>query len=707
MSRRHRSGLLRRLEVTMVGVALISVLLLSGINYVFARVLVSESVEAQLTALADTRVQALERGAIRLQADAATLAVSPSVVDGLEALAAGYAELERVELTPEQSAQLDGAYDIAVEELVDTGGFDLPTGAVMPTSNAGRALQYNYILENPFDFGERAELDDAGDGSDYSAAHAEYHPVLRALARNSGWSDLLLVDAATREVVYSVDKHIDIGTNVTTGPWAQNGLGDVIDRLTSTTVGEAVVGEMTFYVPARGEATIFLATAVRSGSEVTGAIITMLPVDLLTDLITGSQDWESLGLGKTGDVYLVGPDQTLRTEPRTWLDDPEAFLTTALARSGDEPIIEQMRLVGSPALRQVVDNAAIEAALNGDQFVGRVGSFDGDRTFAASGPVVLGNETWAVVVEQDRSEANEGLWTLLRSVLLVMVVLLPITALLGVWLARSLTRPFRQLVDAARCIARGESAPTVSTLGKNELGDVGRQLERVAARLDEEADRIAAEESQINEILGAVLPLRLVDRVRCGEETIADLVDTASAMSFLVHGVPEATGSNQDTVFELLEHLVAEVDRLAEEFEVQRVRLSTSNALFVAGLGQPGACVDDAVRFTVAIIDMVVSAGREYGQELTVRAGVATGDVASGVIGQQQLAFSVWGEPVSTAFSLASLAQPGEILIDTEVHDVMADETVEVWEMVRREDLPGLDENVEAWSISRRTPAAS
>ncbi len=285
-------------------------------------------------------------------------------------------------------------------------------------------------------------------------------------------------------------------------------------------------------------------------------------MERITDLATAGQDWDLLGLGETGDIYLVGGDGTLRTDPRDWLDDPEAFLVDHFERNGDQALIDQMRLVGSAVLTEPVDNRAVETALSGDTFIGKVSNYRGDATFAAAGPVRLGGQDWVVVVEQDRSEALSGLSSLLRSTLLLVAVLLPVTALLGWWMARSLTRPFGQLVDAAGRIADGEPATGVGRLGNNELGDVGRQLEIVATRLEAEEAAIVAEEEQIIDVLGAVIPPRLIDRVRRGEQGIEDLLDTATAIAFVIEGIPEASGSDQDMVFEITEHLADGVRRV-------------------------------------------------------------------------------------------------------------------------------------------------
>jgi class 3 adenylate cyclase len=102
-------------------------------------------------------------------------------------------------------------------------------------------------------------------------------------------------------------------------------------------------------------------------------------------------------------------------------------------------------------------------------------------------------------------------------------------------------------------------------------------------------------------------------------------------------------------------------------------------------------------------MELVASAGDEFGQPLTVRAGIATGDVASGVIGEQQVTFSVWGEPVSMAFTLASLALPGEVLVDAVVSEGVGSQ----WTIEPREGLAGLDDNIEAWTIRLSQPAGS
>jgi len=75
----------------------------------------------------------------------------------------------------------------------------------------------SYTSDNPFPKEYRAGLDDAGDQSRYSDLHRGLHRELRPWIAQSGVYDVLLVDAKGN-VVYSVAKESDFGTNFVDGP---------------------------------------------------------------------------------------------------------------------------------------------------------------------------------------------------------------------------------------------------------------------------------------------------------------------------------------------------------------------------------------------------------------------------------------------------------------------------------------------------------
>lgn len=710
MSGARHKGLRRRILVTLTGVALVSVVVISAVTYLFAWLLISDGVEAQLTAVRDTRVEAIEAGMSNIESQTSTLAANPSVVEALTDLSREFGRLDD-DLSSDQIADLTEIYDTEVLPPFVAAGVDLPAIDLVPASAAGRYIQHHYITRNPNAFDDRDQLDDGGDGSSYSAAHAEHHPLLRTLLGTTAMSDLLLVDADTGDVVYTTKKRIDLGTNGFNGPYATRldgvraGLGAVLDRLSTVAVGETVVSDSVFYVPTAGDPVFFLAAAVRSGSDVIGAVVTEVPVELVTAVMTAGQDWGLLGLGETGETYIVGPDRTLpddgaaelRSDSRLWLEDPEEYLRLHVDRYGDRAAADLIQTVGSPVLLQQVDNAAVAAALDGEEFTGTVTNYLGVKTLAVSAPTQAGGLDWGVIVEFDKSESDAALRSLLRRILIVLAFLLPAIAITGILLAPILTRPAESLVRSAAEIADGNLDAEVEDFGRNELGDLGRQLRGVARQLELREQAISDEERHINDVLTALLPARLVDRVRRGEQVVEDIFDTATAVSITVEGVPEPTGVNQDIAPAITERLNKEAEILMERFDVERIRQSSDNGLYLCGLDQDDAQVASAAEFALAVLEMLDEVGTEFGQALTARVGLSAGDVATGVLGTSQLSFGVWGDAPGIAVTLASLARPGQVLADRTVVAQLGRQ----WEVGAVEQLPGLADDIEVYAIGK------
>jgi class 3 adenylate cyclase len=663
--RRLRSGSLRaRLTRTLVGIGLLSVVLLATVNFFVVRSLLDNSTRNQLETLRDLRTDAIELAVDRLLTRVSVFGTDPGVAESLGELEDGYLAIGD-ELTEQQLDDLAAAYEPVIGRY-DAAGVDRPPiDELVPDSLPGRYVQYQYIAANPGE--DRAAMVDAGDGSAYSEAHVANHEFLRSLAAGLGASDLLLVGLESGEVVYSTSKRIDLGTDVVEGPYVDSGLGVALDELSGAAVDAAVVADTTFYLPDSAAPVLHVATAVRANAEVIGAIVVTIPSARLTDIVNASGQWDLLGLGDTGDAYVVGADLRLRTVPRTWAEDPDRYLDRFGDETGDDRTAGLMEFTGSPVLLQTVDNEAVQQALDGDDFIGGVDNYLGHSTLAASAPVGVDDLGWVIVTEQQTDETQRELDRFVVSILVLLAILLPVLALVGVLLARALARPVRPLVEAAGRIADGDYDAGVPDLGRNELGDVGHQLEAVAAQLGEQEASIEAEEDRIVTMLESVLPRALVDRVRSGERELAEIVDTATVVSIALRGIP--SGTEQDAVVELTSRLADEAGRLAAEHDVERGQIALQQQIFVSGRGVPGAEVEAALAFTRALLDAVPEIGREFGVDITARAGLSAGLVASGVLGSQQVSFTAWGSSVSAAIELTGRADDGQMLADGTVVD--------------------------------------
>ena len=99
----------------------------------------------------------------------------------------------------------------------------------LPQSAAGRLLQSIYIVQNPNPIGEKRRLDRAHQTFDYNGLHRLYHPLIRDYSETFGYYDIFLFDLEGN-LIYSVSKETDFGTNFLDGPYQNTNLAEVFEQ---------------------------------------------------------------------------------------------------------------------------------------------------------------------------------------------------------------------------------------------------------------------------------------------------------------------------------------------------------------------------------------------------------------------------------------------------------------------------------------------
>ena len=307
----------------------------------------------------------------------------------------------------------------------------------------------------------------------------------------------------------------------------------------------------------------------------------------------------------------------------------------------------------------------------------------GRRTLTFAAPVGAEGLDWVIVAEIPNAESGESLRMFRNRLLIVGGLLVPIVWLLSAALSKRMTRPVGPVVSAAAAIAGGDLETTAPDLGRNEFGDVARRLNVVASDLRRQRQSLQDEEREITRLLLSALPPRLVELIRSGERQVEDLIDTATVITMTVEGVFGQPGLDTETAVDLGARLSADLEEAAGRLGIERVRSSSSQHLFVAGLDTPDAEADSALRFMVEARPLLDRFAEETGLVITYHAGLAAGDVLAGVLSGDQLAFGVFGEPAELALTLDSAAADGQVL----VHRSVVDELREQWDL---EAAPGL-----------------
>lgn len=177
-----------------------------------------------------------------------------------------------------------------------------------------------------------------------------------------------------------------------------------------------------------------------------------------------------------------------------------------------------------------------------------------------------------------------------------------------------------------------------------------------------------------------IFPSSIVNRLKGGEDTIADEYQASILFADIVHFTQSSSELGPVKIVKILNELFREFDDLTEKFGVEKVK--TIGDCYMVAAGVPTPASDHVIRIAEFALEMRKALER-FNQanrlNLTMRVGMNCGTVIAGVIGHKKFIYDVWGDVVNTASRMESTGIPGEIQI-TERMALILDDKFEVEE---------------------------
>lgn len=337
-------------------------------------------------------------------------------------------------------------------------------------------LQYHYIFANPHPVGEKYKLESpSNEFSSFSSAHGSYHRTFLEYADKLGFGDVYLVDADGR-VNYSLNKGFELGTSLVDGPFANSGLGKAFRAALKIKKGELAFEDYSAYAPLNDAPVSFIASPLTKFNRVRGVLIVQFPIDTIDAIMTNDREWASVGLGTSGEAYLVGPDSTLRNISRMNAEQPENYLAQ-LTKDGElsSQTIAAIAARGSGIGLQKVLSQATEHALEGKSGFETIEHPDGRQLLSAYAPISVSGFDWAIVSEIDSDEAfasaSELAADLSLSLTLLTMAVMVVAILFVLFLARIIFQPIHAITTNMHEIAQGRAQldSRLDDRGDNEI----------------------------------------------------------------------------------------------------------------------------------------------------------------------------------------------------------------------------------------------
>jgi PAS domain S-box-containing protein len=443
-----------------------------------------------------------------------------------------------------------------------------------PEDEDARLMQSMYITANPHPTGSKHLLDNLEDGSSYSQAHEIYHPVIRDFLERFGYYDIFLVDVDSGgHISYSVFKEVDYGTSLLEGPYSETNFAEAY-RAARDADDPNFVKLVDFepYAPSYNAPAAFIASPIFDGDEKIGVLVFQMPIDRINNIMTSHQNWSDVGLGDSGETYIVGDDFLLRNQSRFLIEDSENYFNTIEEIGVPLETRAKIRNFDSTIGLQEVKTEGTQAALSGETGTDIFPDYRGVPVLSAYKPLSIAGVNWAIMSEIDREEAFASIRALgIRTLGVVAILIVGIVALAVVF-SRTITRPLEELTATADELATGNLDVEVSYKDQgDEIGVLACSFDsmRVSMKdlIENLEERVAERTAELE---------RATERVRSIVENASDAIITIDSDQNIVLFNPESEKTfgytQEEVVGRPLTMLMVEKSRAIHPHEVDRFR---------------------------------------------------------------------------------------------------------------------------------------
>ncbi|MCK8826805.1 methyl-accepting chemotaxis protein [Natroniella acetigena] len=399
------------------------------------------------------------------------------------------------------------------------------------------------------------------DSQEYAEAEALYDEELSNFNNTYGYYDLFLIDL-DGNVIYTVAEEDDLGTNLVTGSYSDSGLAEAYQEGLS---GISLI-DFSMYEPSDEPASFIGAPVIDDEGVQLGVVVLQTSIDQINSIMQ-----ERAGLGESGETYLVGTDNLMRSD----------------SRFSDESTILDLE----------IDMETANRALQGQSGVEIVPDYRGIDVISAYTPVEIAGVNWALLSDIDEAEVMESVYELLRIIVVILVVIVILAILVG-WLSikKLVTDPINRFKEE---ISNNDLTSDIEVKSQDEIGQASVALNKMKSNLREMVIQLR---DKIESLLAYSEELSAsAEEGNATIETTNDLIENMAA------GIEEISASAQE-VASFSEEANSQADKGSQNIE------STVNKIEE---------INRSVNKTVEVINELDSTSEEIGRIIELITGIA------------------------------------------------------------------------------------
>ena len=206
-------------------------------------------------------------------------------------------------------------------------------------------------------------------------------PRMKGVMKDNGWKNIYLMDNLG-SIIYSFNRGTDLGLSIPQSELSNQGIGKAFKAAQKAEPRSVIMTDLEPYAPLGGEPTGFMMAQILDETEkVRGYIAFQIPQDQINKIMLRRN-----GMGKTGESYLVGQDNRMRSD--SFLDK-KGYSVDASFKNGT-----------------TVNTEAVNRALAGEKGQQVIISYNGNPVLSCWDVVDVGDGVrWAIISEIEVAEA--------------------------------------------------------------------------------------------------------------------------------------------------------------------------------------------------------------------------------------------------------------------------------------------------------------
>lgn len=182
---------------------------------------------------------------------------------------------------------------------------------------------------------------------------------------------------------------------------------------------------------------------------------------------------------------------------------------------------------------------------------------------------------------------------------------------------------------------------------------------------DESFRQLEDQKQKSEELIHRIVPAYIAEKILGRSSTVADWHSEASVLFATIHGFEQLYRRvSAVQLVELLGKVFGEFDELVNGRRVEKINTLGTNYVAVTGIGPGGVSHDELAEVAIGMREIITRFSDTVRHPFSLRVGISTGDVVSGVIGDSRPSFDVWGRTVEIANAMRGSALNNTIVVN-------------------------------------------